>query len=754
MATAWDERPASYTNQNLGAGEADVSRNEKKRVLSRFREFIRNYREASTQVFPYRAQLLERFRRGEHKLVVELEHLNNYDEELLDMLLQRPAVYLDVFEEAAKQALQLTTPSRDEMQSGEIPDIQVLLSSKQKPTPLRTVSANDMNKLLMIPGIVTHASRASAKAVELTFICTSCRYKKTIPCANFNKAVKMPRSCPAPECPSPNDSFKVLPDQNKYVDAQWLKLQEAPEAVPTGEMPRSINLSVTRNLVDQVSPGMRIKVMGISSVRQQSGKTASAKGGSRMPSSVKDGFLTVVGIEVMDDESGRSSSLFTPEEEQTFHNMARSRDIYGRIARSIAPAISGDYTHDIKKAIACLLFGGSRRILPDGMKLRGDINVLMLGDPSTAKSQFLKFVEKVAPVGVYTSGKGSSAAGLTANVIKDSRGEFFLEGGAMVLADGGVVCIDEFDKMREQDRVAIHEAMEQQTISVAKAGITTVLNSRSSVLAAANPVFGTYDEMKSAAENIDFLPTILSRFDLIFIVRDIRDEAKDRLIARHVIGVHVDASTAVSNFDRGHGGGGTDAVGTDEERTQGEIDLLLMKKYIKYCRLKCAPVLSPAAAELLRNNYVGIREDHRKRQRESSGGGSPTVPITIRQLEAVVRIAESLAKMELAFEATPAHVTEAIRLFKVSTLNAASNGAAPGDMSSLGREQVREVQAVEDQIKRRVPIGSTVSQRGLIDEFVSLQGYSQFAVRKALQIMLERGEVKHASQQKKIRRVR
>ena len=192
---------------------------------------------------------------------------------------------------------------------------------------------------------------------------------------------------------------------------------------------------------------------------------------------------------------------------------------------------------DIKKAIACLLFAGSRKVLPDHTRIRGDINVLLMGDPSTAKSQFLKFVEKVAPVGVYTSGKGSSAAGLTASVVQDAKGEFFLEGGAMVLADGGVVCIDEFDKMRETDRVAIHEvafswggnsqAMEQQTISIAKAGITTVLNSRCAVLAAANPIYGRYDDTRSTADNIDFLPSILSRFDLIFIVRDIRDYARD-----------------------------------------------------------------------------------------------------------------------------------------------------------------------------------------------------------------------------------
>jgi len=207
--------------------------------------------------------------------------------------------------------------------------------------------------------------------------------------------------------------------------------------------------------------------------------------------------------------------------------------------------------------------GGSAKKLPDGMRLRGDINVLLMGDPSTAKSQFLKFVEKVAPVGVYTSGKGSSAAGLTASVIKDAKGEFYLEGGAMVLADGGIVMIDEFDKMKPQDRVAIHEAMEQQTISIAKAGITTVLNSRAAVLAAANPIHGRYDDMKSASENIDLMTTILSRFDLIFIVRDIRDEERDKAIARHVMGVHIAAGS--NNEVNTHSALGVDDTGDNED---------------------------------------------------------------------------------------------------------------------------------------------------------------------------------------------
>lgn len=182
---------------------------------------------------------------------------------------------------------------------------------------------------------------------------------------------------------------------------------------------------------------------------------------------VQTPYIRCVGLQ-LDDEAGHRTASFTPEEEAEIRAMATEPRLFEKLSKSIAPSISGEYTEDIKKAILCLLVGGSRRVLPDGTRLRGDINVLMLGDPSTAKSQFLKFVERVAPVGVYTSGKGSSAAGLTASVMRDQRGEFYLEGGAMVLGDGGVVCIDEFDKMREEDRVAIHEAMEQQTISVAK----------------------------------------------------------------------------------------------------------------------------------------------------------------------------------------------------------------------------------------------------------------------------------------------
>jgi DNA replication licensing factor MCM5 len=298
--------------------------------------------------------------------------------------------------------------------------------------------------------------------------------------------------------------------------------------------------------------------MGIFSIYQ-------AKGGKKEAAvAIRNPYLRAVGLNTDMDQTAKGNSVFSEEEEQEFLELSRRPDLYDALARSIAPSIYGNV--DIKKAIVCLLMGGSKKILPDGMKLRGDINVLMLGDPGTAKSQLLKFVEKAAPIAIYTSGKGSSAAGLTASVQRDhTTREFYLEGGAMVLADGGVVCIDEFDKMRDEDRVAIHEAMEQQTISIAKAGITTILNSRTSVLAAANPIFGRYDDLKTPGENIDFQTTILSRFDMIFIVRDDHERGRDERIARHVMGVHM-------------GGRGM------EEQVEAEVPVDQMKRYISYCR--------------------------------------------------------------------------------------------------------------------------------------------------------------------------
>ena len=590
-----------------------------------------------------------------------------------------------------------------------------------------------MAKLYKVSGIVVAASTIRAKATSLTIQCRSCRSTMpNIPVKPGLEGYALPRKCNADQsgrlnCPL--DPFFVLPDSCKCIDSQSLKLQETPDNVPNGEIPRHIQLYVDRYLCDKIVPGNRVTVTGIYSIRKASaGKGQSMK--DKLNIGIRQPYLRVVGIQIDADgsattnsgssnqqqpngqqqqqssvNSGIGSSNFLTsriEEEAEFRRLAKSPNIYELIAKSIAPSIYG--FHDIKKAIACLLFGGSRKRLPDGLTRRGDINLLLLGDPGTAKSQLLKFVERVAPIGVYTSGKGSSAAGLTASVIRDPQTRnFMIEGGAMVLADGGVVCIDEFDKMREEDRVAIHEAMEQQTISIAKAGITTTLNSRCSVLAAANSIFGRWDDLKGD-ENIDFMPTILSRFDMIFIVKDEHNEARDATLAKHVMNVHMNAAYAATTTN------------VNGQSGEGEISLEFLRKFIQYNRGKCGPRLGEHAAEKLKSQYVLMRSGTLAHERDT--GKRMSIPITVRQLEAVVRISESMAKMRLEPFANDADVNEALRLFNVSTMSAAMSGTLSGVEGFTSQEDQEQLQRIEKQIRRRFVVGSQVSEHAIVQDLV------------------------------------
>ena len=684
---------------------------QKEDAIIRFREFFRNFRR--NNIFIYRENLQRQYSHSEHYIEVDLAHVNEYDQALYNMLQTRPNEYIEAFEQGAKAALKLFLLNEN------IEPIQVILKSSQNPLLIRDLTANHVNKLIKIPGMVIQSSQSKAKALRYHYKCETCSYSTFVPNTGIHalqvpECVKVGRNLG--DCKK--GSCRLMADYCDFIDQQDLKLQESPEDVPTGEMPRNIRLTVERSLVDRVSPGTRVSVMAILTL---------ASGGMKPGSTSRSPLLRVVGLSV---ESGGSSrnSQFTAQEEEEMQRLARDPEIYSKLARSIAPQISGDYTRDIKKAIACLLMGGSRKVLPDGIRLRGDINVLLMGDPSTAKSQFLKFVHRVTPIGVYTSGKGSSAAGLTASVIRDARGEFYLEGGAMVLADGGVICIDEFDKMRETDRVAIHEAMEQQTISIAKAGITTKLNSRTSVLAAANPIYGRYDDLKDVGENIDLMTTILSRFDCIFIVRDARDRERDKNIARHVIGVHMNTALL-------------------DNAPDSEIDVQKLKRYITYCRENCAPRLSDDAAARLRDAFVHVR--NQVRQSLQTPGQAQVVPITIRQLEALVRLSESLAKMRLSPEATVADVDEALRLFRVSTLAASQvNPSLAG--AGVATEDVRRA---EDFLKRRLNFRMTANTKQIVEE-AHAQGYGIDAMKRAINVMISKGMVHERNSGKLLVRVK
>ncbi|EDO15855.1 hypothetical protein Kpol_1009p1 [Vanderwaltozyma polyspora DSM 70294] len=737
------DRPEVYSAPVLqGESPNDDDNTE---IIKSFKNFLLEFRFDSH--FLYRDQLRNALLVKNYSLTVDMEHLISYNEDLYKKLSDEPSDVIPLFESAITQVAKriailnkstadvnpdIVTRSSDPDEI-KLPTFQLILNSKANQILLRELDSQHVSKIVRLSGIIISSSVLSSRATYLSLMCRNCRHTTSMRINNFNSinsssSVTLPHSClssantddelngGAPKNCGP-DPYIIVHESSEFIDQQFLKLQEIPESVPVGEMPRNILMTSDRYLTNRVVPGTRVTIVGIYSIYQAKKRNAAGGGGGGV--AIRNPYIKVLGIQTDVTTSGLSGStmaMFSEEEEEEFLQLSRRPDIYDLFTKSIAPSIFGN--QDIKRAIVCLLMGGSKKILPDGMRLRGDINVLLLGDPGTAKSQLLKFVEKVSPIAVYTSGKGSSAAGLTASVQRDpATREFYLEGGAMVLADGGVVCIDEFDKMRDEDRVAIHEAMEQQTISVAKAGITTVLNSRTSVLAAANPIYGRYDDLKSPGENIDFQTTILSRFDMIFIVKDDHNEERDISIANHVINIHT--GRAAQNDE-------------ELEESRNELSMEKMKRYITYCRLKCAPRLTPEASERLSSHFVEIRKQLLINELESTERSS--IPITIRQLEAIIRITESLAKIELSPVAEIRHVEEAIRLFQASTMDAASQDPI-GGLNNNNSSLFAEIRRIEQELKRRLPIGWSTSYQTLKREFVDSNKYSQAALDKALYVL-------------------
>ncbi|ORD96868.1 MCM5 [Hepatospora eriocheir] len=574
------------------------------------REFTNFINEFKYQDISYFNQLHMNLTQDKRELVILLDHINMYVPDLFNELSNNPLEITEVFEDCLAEM------------SKESGGFTIHYKSTQNIVKIRDINSSLANRLIKIQGIVISASSVETKPKNLYLQCRTCSNVK------LTKSF-IPRNCDNTGCPL--DPFLVISSKCDNVDSQYIKLQEFFEDVPVGETPRHFSVLLEKSLVNKVAPGNRVNILGVYSIRNQSNKNYS--------------YIKAIGIE---NDSKSRKTTFTGDEEILFRELSRN-NIYEKIKRSIAPGIYG--RDDVKAAIACLLFGGTRRIKDDGITLRGDINILIIGDPGMGKSQILKYVEMVSPISVFTSGKGSSAAGLTASVVKNKDNEFYLEGGALVLADQGVCCIDEFDKMNLYDQVAIHEAMEQQTISIAKAGITTVLNTRTSILAAANPSFGRYDDYKGLSENVDFSSTILSRFDCVFILKD-KSDKNDKTLAEHVLDLNINSNKKLKD--------------------DNIIDIDTLRNYIEYAKSRCRPTLSESALQKLSAFYVSVREQ--VTTYESDANSRNVVPITIRQLEALIRISESLAKMELQNIVTVTHVEEAIRIFQSSTINAVSQG--------------------------------------------------------------------------------
>ncbi len=584
--------------------------------VEKFKDFLRNYRDEAGR-FKY----LERIRRlinySQTSLLIDYSDIYRYDTTLAEALVEDPDKVLREAGEAIREIVRVEDPEYAERRRF-TPRILGLYET----VGIRELRSEHLGSLIQIDGIITRMHPLRSRMIKAVFRHEKCGAEFEWPQGedeHVGEKIEKPSICPV--CGEGGGKFILVKEKSRYIDWQKVVVQERPEDVPGGQMPRSIEVHLTEDLVDIARPGDRVTIVGIPRLEQQSDR-----------SPLYEMYIEANSVRI--SEKVLEEVSITREDEERIRELARDPWVREKIIASIAPSIYGHW--DLKEAIALLLFSGVPKTMPDGTRIRGDIHVLFIGDPGVAKSQLLQSAARIAPRAVLTSGKGSTAAGLTAAVVRDNKtGEFYLEAGALVLADGGVAIIDEIDKMKSDDRVAIHEAMEQQQISISKAGIVARLNARASVLAAGNPKYGLYDPSKSFVDNINLPPTILSRFDLIFVVRDVINMQRDRELARYILEAH-------SNI----------------EKFKPEIDPQLLKKYVIYARRYVRPKLSPQAKRLIEDFFVEMRSSALAGQE----GQQTAIPITARQLEAIVRLSEAHAKMALKDEVGEDDAEEAIRI--------------------------------------------------------------------------------------------
>ncbi|KAJ7139718.1 ATP dependent DNA helicase [Mycena epipterygia] len=652
-----------------------------------FEDFLTLDFDPPNQNIKYRQEILKLLRSDQTRLIVNIDDLRDYNREFANGLLKQPVDYLPAFEKALLTVIQ-RLPEADKYDidsknyrigfSGSFGDHHV--------SP-RTLHAAQLGKMISVEGIITRCSLVRPKMLKSVHYCQKTRFFHTrvYRDATTSTSNEPPTTSVTPQTDDDGNILQTEYGFCVFQDHQRISMQEMPERAPAGQLPRSTDIIMDDDLVDKCKPGDRIQLVGVY-------RSIGGGSGGAFKSLILANNINLLSSKI---GGGIAQTALTVNDIRNINQFSKRTNIFNQLSQSLAPSI---YGHEfIKRAILLLLLGGAEKNLPNGTHIRGDINLLMVGDPSTAKSQLLRFVLGTAPLAIATTGRGSSGVGLTAAVTTDKEtGERRLEAGAMVLADRGVVCIDEFDKMSDVDRVAIHEVMEQQTVTIAKAGIHTSLNARCSVVAAANPIYGQYDIHKDPHKNIALPDSLLSRFDLLFIVTDDVEETRDRMIADHVLRLHrylapgVEEGTPThDNLSQPLAMDGPDASSEDadavdtspfekfdpllhigvsepvtgrntrskakasKQEPQQIFTIAFIKKYIQYAKSKPAPVLTKGAADHIVQVYATLRNEGME------GNRKKTSPLTARTLETLIRLATAHAKARLSTKVEEADAREA-----------------------------------------------------------------------------------------------
>jgi replicative DNA helicase Mcm len=669
-------------------------------LADKVKEFLTQFKDP-TGSFSYVEQIDQMMPKRAKYIVVDFNDLVSVPF-IESKFVESPDEILNAFSRAIKEILQERFPEYARKIEH---DIRARIANFPAERSLRQINSEVITKMTSVSGMVVRASEVKPLAKELTYKCLDKHISKftLLDGMSLDKAVK----CQSPKCPYTN--LAIVAEESRFIDFQIVRLQELPEDLPPGQLPHYVNVSMKQDLVDYARPGDRIILTGIVRIEQERVFGVKQSESALYRLRMDGNNIEFIGGRGIKGSRRTEREEISPDEQKIIRTLSKNPDIYNRLIASFAPHIRG---HELfKEAILLLIVGSTQRALSDGSKVRGDINVFLVGDPGTAKSEMLKFCARIAPRGLYTSGRGSTAAGLTAAVVRDASGIFMLEAGAVVLGDQGLVCIDEFDKMRPEDRSALHEVMEQQSASIAKGGIVATLNARTSILAAANPMFGKYDPFKNLTENVNLPIPLLTRFDLVFVVRDIPHEEKDRQIAQHILSQH--------------GTSGTD--------TTSLIDVDILTKYLAYAKQN-DPVLTKEAENKIMEFYLKMRsvegEDKEK-----------MITITPRQLEGLIRLSTARARILLKNQVEEDDADRAIYLFNEMLKNAGidvNTGKIDiGVLQGRPRSEVSKLATFMEILKSlEGEPQSPVLEQTFVDELVKSEKFNEEEARNYIRRMV------------------